>query len=94
MPLRVGRGALREALAVRLDRLADTAGTQPELYTWSADRFMTVREIIKASTGQKITERRTDLLLVMPDTARAILPAARDSCDGACRPSPGPPPSS
>lgn len=79
--LRVGRGALREALAVRLDRLAETAGTQPELYTWSADPFKTVRENIEKSTGQKITERWTDLLLVMPEAARAILTAARDSYD-------------
>ena len=82
--LREGDRAWHVARAVRLESLAATAPTQPKLYTWSADRFETARENIKASTGQKITERWTDLLFVMPDAARAILTAARDSYDGAC----------
>jgi hypothetical protein len=79
-----GRAALYEALSVRLNGLAKTADIEPKLYTWSADRFEATRKSIEASNDLKITERWTDLLLVMPDTARAILTAARDSYDGAC----------
>jgi hypothetical protein len=82
--LRNGDRAWRVARAVRLEHLVEKAPTEPEFYTWSADRFEAARADIKASTGQKITERWTDLLLVMPDAARAILTDARDSYDGAC----------
>jgi hypothetical protein len=85
LQLRNAGGPWRQARAVRLERLRDTAATEPKLYTWSADRFEATRQNIKDSSGGvEITNRWTDLLLVMPEAARAILTAARDSYDAAC----------